>query len=1061
MKMNERSKLSRLTLGVVIALAAASASAQNTSATIGGRVIGEGGQPVAGAEVTIVHTPSGTVSRAVTDANGRYGARGLRVGGPYRVTAVKDGYEGSVQEGVYLELADSAPVNLDLAAETAELDAVEVIGSATTSVFSPDKMGAGSNISAEQLQAFPSINRNLQDYVRLDPRIAQTDKGRNEISAGGQNFRFNNIRIDGVSINDAFGLESNALPTPRQPISMDAIDAINVSVANYDVGTSGATGAVINAVTKSGTNKFSGTVYGQYRDNDWSGKNQNDVRPSLFDSEATYGLTFGGPLIEDRLFFFANYEKYKGKELFVGAGAGFGPVGSGQSTVVNVTQAQVDEIIAISRNVHGFDPGTLALPANLDTDSEEYAIKIDWNISDQHRANLRYSKSEQSQANLTGFTNNSLALTNRAYIRDFELDTITAQLFSDWNESFSSEFKVSYRDYAAVRTPLDDRPQIQVLVGNASVNLGTEENTHANILETETWNSYFIGNWFLGDHTIKFGAEYETNDIYNLFGRRINGVYRFANIEAYRNGISNQYQLFVPAGNNLDNMAAVWGLNNMAFFVQDTWAFNSNLTFNFGLRFDRPTVDDAPAFNQAAFNAFGFDNSVTVDGEELVQPRAGFNYTFDSERPTQLRGGFGLFQGAAATVWLSNPYSNTGLNYTDRFVATGLTRFSADPSAQLALLQAGQGQTQSVDFISDGLGQPSAWKANLAFDHELPWMGLVATAEAVFTRTNTGIFYQQLNLGAPTAVGQDGRMIYWNANGRDPSRWNQAGTGSSVTARANRNTAFNDAILAAETDKGSGEQLSLSLQKPYGNDDWFAQVSYTYTQAKEVSALTSSTSGTNLGSTMIFQANEEFAARSNYEIRDRFTAAFSWRKNFFGDYKTEFSAFYEGRKGKPYSYVFDNDANGDGRFNDLLYIPNGRGDVLFGSQTEEDAFFAFLEGNGYLSRNQGQVAERNAEFSKWVNQVDIRISQELPGFFSDNRAEIFVDVTNVGNLIDKSWGRIDETPFPLARGIVEYGGIDPATGKYVYRFNTPDTLNVYDDRGVSRWALQVGFRYEF
>lgn len=1058
--MNQKSKLSRLALGVVIALAAASASAQNTSATIGGRVIGEGGQPVANAEVTILHVPSGTVSRAVTDANGRYGARGLRVGGPYKVTVVKDGYEGAQTDGVYLELGDSAPVNLDLAAETAELDAVEVIGAATATVFSPDKMGAGTQISQEQINSFPSINRNLQDYVRLDPRIAQTDKGRNEISAGGQNSRYNAIRIDGVSINDAFGLESNSLPTPRQPISMDAIDAINVAIADYDVAIAGGTGAVINAVTKSGTNEFSGSVYGLFRDNDWSGKNQNDVRPSLFDTETTYGLTIGGPLIQDRLFFFANYEKYKGKELFVGIGAGYGPLGSGQSNIVNISQADINEIINISRSQYGFDPGTLDLP-DLSTESEEYAVKLDWNINDEHRANFRYAKSEQSQANLNGFSGSALSLSTFAYVRDFELDTFTGQLFSDWSPEFSTEFKVSYRDYSAVRTPPQDLPAISVRVGNATLNFGTEENTHANILETETWNSYFVGNWFLGDHTIKFGAEYEANDIYNLFGRRINGVYTFNSIADYRAGRSSRYQLFVPAGGDVNNMAAVWGLDNLAFFVQDTWAFNSNLTFNFGVRVDRPSTDTDPTFNQAAFNAFGKDNSITVDGEELIQPRFGFNYTFDSERPTQLRGGFGLFQGAAATVWLSNPYSNTGLNYTDRIFTTGITAFSPNPAAQAGLLQPGAGATQSVDFIDEGVGQPSAWKANLAFDHELPWYGLVASAEAVVTRVNSAIYYQQLNLGRPTAVGQDGRLIYWNANGLNRANWNQAGTGTSVTARANRNTAFNDAILAAETDKGSGEQLSLSLQKPYGNDNWFAQVSYTYTDAEEVSGLTSSTSGTNLGVTAIFQANEEVASRSNYVIRDRFTAAFSYRHYFFGDYKTEFSMFYEGRKGKPYSYTFDNDANGDGRLNDLLYIPAGRGDVLFGSAAEEEAFFAFVESNEYLRNHQGQVAERNAEFSKWVNQVDIRISQELPGFYGDNRAEIWLDILNVGNMLDKSWGQIEETGFPLHRGIVEYGGIDPATGKYVYRFNTPDSLNIYDDRGISRWALQVGFRYEF
>ncbi len=302
-------------------------------------------------------------------------------------------------------------------------------------------------------------------------------------------------------------------------------------------------------------------------------------------------------------------------------------------------------------------------------------------------------------------------------------------------------------------------------------------------------------------------------------------------------------------------------------------------------------------------------------------------------------------------------------------------------------------------------------------------------------------------------------MIYWNANGRDPARWNQSGTGSSVTPRANRLTAYNDAIIARSTDKGGGEQLTLSLQKPY-EDNWFWQVAYTYTEADEVSPLTSSTSGSQLGNVAIFQANEEVSARSNYLVKDRFTGALSYRHFFFEDLKTEFSVFYEGRRGKPYSYVFDNDANGDGRLNDLLYIPAGPGDVAFGSAAEEAAFWAYVNNNEYLRSHLGQVAERNAEFNGWVHNFDVRVSQELPGFFAGNKAEIWLDILNIGNMIDKDWGVIEEVGFPSMRGIVEYGGIN-SSGQYVYRFNTPDQPRVYDDRGVSRWALQLGFRYTF
>ncbi len=1033
-------------------------------------------QPVAGAEVTITHVESGTVSRAVTGADGRYNARGLRVGGPYTVVINKAGAGTSSQDGVFLNLDKVNQVDVALNAEVTTLESVQAISFGGSEVFSANKMGAGSNVTREQIETMPSINRNLQDFARLDPRIVQSDKARNEITVGGQNPRYNVIRVDGISSADSFGLQGNGLPTPRQPFTMDTIDEIAVDVANYDVTISGGTGGVINAVTKSGTNEFHGSVYGIYRDNDWSGKNQNDIRPVLFDNEQTYGMTFGGPLIKDKLFFFANYENYTGKELFTG-NSGFGPEGSGESNIVRgLTMDQVNQIIALSQ-AKGFDPGTLAKPA-LDTESEEYGLKIDWNVSDAHRASFRYGKTEQSTPFLQGFGNTSVALSTYHYLQDFELETYSAQLFSDWTDTFSTEAKVSYRDYSAVRNPLFDLPAIAVRVGSNTVNLGTEENTHANVLETETWNAFFAGNLFLGDHTLKFGADYESNEVYNLFGRRVNGVYTFNSIADYAANNSSRYQLFYPLGGELDNMAATFTQKNLGLFVQDSWAVNSNLTLTYGLRYDRSIVDDKPLYNATASNLFGVRNDNTVDGKDMISPRVGFNYTFDAERPTQVRGGIGLFKGAAAQVWLANPFANNGVSYTDYVFNNGLPTdvFSPVPSEQINLFTPGAGATQSVDFIDNDVVQPSVWKSNLAFDTELPWYGIVASTELVLTSVKDGIYYEQLNLGGATRTGQDGRAMYWNANGYNPASWNSLGaaclaeTGvqsgvacrsSSTDARTLRARAFNDAIIAKRTGKGESQQLTLSLNKPFNDSDWSWVTSYTYTNANEVSTLTSSTSSSQLGNTSVFQANEEVNATSSYEIKNRFLATASWKHAFFGDNNTIVSLVYEGRSGRPYSYTFDNDANGDGRINDLLYIPTGPGDVLFRNAGEEAAFWAFFNSNEYLNSHRGQIAERNAARGPWVNQFDLHVSQEFPGFMEGHKAEIVLDVLNVGNLLNKDWGRVEEMAFPAMRGVVEYGGVDPATGKYVYRFNTPDNLTIYDDKGISRWAAQVSVRYKF
>ncbi|MEE7546039.1 TonB-dependent receptor [Xanthomonas sp. Kuri4-1] len=1059
-----RLRMSKLTLGLVAALAAAPVFAQSTSAGVAGLVTGSNGQPVANAEVTIKHVESGTVSRAVTDASGRYNARGLRVGGPYTITVNASGAGNTVREGVYLNLDKVNEVDANLGGDLTTMGTVQAIaGDYGSAIFSANKMGTGTNVTRDQIESLPSINRNLQDYVRLDPRVSQTDKARNEISVGGQNPRYNAIRVDGISTNDAFGLESNSLPTPRQPFSMDVIDEISVDVANYDVSISGGTGGVINAVTKSGTNEFHGSVYGTYRKNDWSGKNQNDIRPQLFDNESTYGITLGGPIVKDKLFFFANYEKYKGKGVFTG-NSGYGPAGSGASNEVAITQAQVDQIIDISKNVYGFDPGTLTLPP-LNSESEEKGFKLDWNISDKHRASFRYGKSEQNTANLNGFGSSSLALNSYHYVRDFDLETYTGQLFSDWTDTFSTEAKVSYRDYSAVRSAASQLPAIAVRVGNNTVNLGTEANTQANELRTQTWNAFFAGTLFLNDHTVKFGFDFEDNDIYNLYGPRVFGAYTFNSIADYRNNVASAYRYSSSNTGDIDDIAAKWGMRNLGLFVQDTWAVNNNLTLTFGLRYDEPMVKDKPQYNAAASTAFGVRNDATIDGNGLFEPRFGFNYTFDADRPTQLRGGVGLFQGAAASVWLSNPYSNTGLAYTDYnftnavAVREGNVRFTPDIDNQPV---GTSGLTQSVDFVDQDLGQPSVWKANLAFDTELPWYGIVASMEGVVTKVKEAIYYQQLNLGDVTAVGQDGRDIYWNAVGRNPANWNNAGVVSgNAQARANRNPAFNDAIIARSTDKGGSQSFTVGLSKPFNDSDWSWSLAYTYTDAKEVSSLTSSTSGSQLLNVGTFQANEAVNATSAYEIKDSILGTLQWKHAFFGNYDTKFGLVYQGRSGRPYSYTFDNDANGDGRANDLLYIPGARGDVLFGSAAEENAFWNYVQNDEYLSTHLGQVARRNAARNSWVNQFDLHIEQELPGFFAGNKAQIWLDVMNVGNLINKKWGRVEEYSFPGFKGVVEYGGIDAASGKYVYRFNEPDASTVYDDKGISRWALQLGFRYQF
>ena len=1052
-----------LALALMMALAAGTAQAQITTANLAGRVSGTDARAVTGAQVTIRHAPSGTVAQAVTDAQGRYAARGLRVGGPYTLTITRDGQTRTV-EGVFLKLAQTETVDVSLEAATT-LDAVVVTSEAVSGMFAADAMGAGTLITNERIELLPTIDRSIQDIARLDPRITQSDKQFGSISALGQNTRFNQITIDGVTVNDTFGLHANNLPMQRQPVSMEAIEEISVTISQYDTTQKGYTGAGINVVTKSGTNEFKGSVYYIFRDGEW-GRERDDrgIAFKPFEEQYTRGLTVGGPILKDRLFFFAGYEEFKRTSPAPDLGS-----------LVGVTTAQGQEAIRIAQARYGVDAGGIGAAA-LDNTVEERLLKLDWNISDFHRASLRYTKTEQNIIDLARLGGNRLTLSSAWFNRLNAFESVVGQLFSDWNSDFSTELKVSHREFLARPEPFSRLPQVQIRTGTGQVALGTEQFRHANLLQTDTWNAFGAATWYRGDHTVRGGFDYEANDIYNLFLESSLGNYGFSSLANFDAGRYASYLLRTPAaGFSLDDTAAVWELNSLGLFLQDTWAINPNLNITYGVRMDEASVPEAPVFNAVASARFGRRNDTSIDGERLFQPRFGFNYSFDAERPTQLRGGFGLFQGASANVWLSNPFTNNGVTVSVFGCGTAglpgctgtLPAFSMNPDSQ-PRLNLGGVIPQDVDFVADDLEQPAVWKGNLAFEHELPWHGLVFSAEVILLSTYAGIHYEHLNLGAPTGRSPDGRPMFWNAAGYLPSSWNQAGVGTGVQARFNRDRAYREVLLARKTKKGGAENFSLSLQKPMGEGDaWFWQVGYAYGDARDVNQMAGSMSVENWASRTVFDPNEEISSRSSFAVRDRFTAAASFRHFFFEGYRTEIGAFYEGRKGRPYSYVFDNDANGDGiAGNDLLYIPAGPGDVLFGSAAEEAAFWAYVGANADLNGRRGQLAERNGQFSSWVNSVDLRISQELPGLFEGNKVELWLDVLNVGNLINKDWGHIEEVFVsgfgqPQGLGIVEYGGIDPASGRFVYRFNTPDAEVRRDAVGQSRWALQLGLRYRF
>ncbi len=1029
---------------VVVGFMASTAMAQTTSSSFSGTVRDTNGEAVSGATISIVHTPSGTSKSVTSNDTGHFLAKGLRVGGPYKVTVSKNGYQSESAAGLFLELGKDKNLDVVLKSDSAALEKVEVVGMASSGIFDPSNMGAGTTITRDQIDSSPSISRGLADFARMDPRITVLDKEENTISVAGQNNRYNNIAIDGVPTNDEFGLEAGGLPSMArgQPFSLETIDQLNIGISPYDVSKSNFVGGDLNAVTKSGTNEFHGSLYYVYRDDSMVG---DDEEGNPFDTfeEWTRGFTFGGPIIQNKLFFFLNYEEFENTNALDPA---FTP-----------DAAALQRIRDIAAGYGAPDIGDFNASELINNDKKTL-VKIDWNINDNHRLTARYNSTKGTEANIRNRGNFDVSLSSHWYTNTFDTENYALQLYSDWTENLSTELNISQMSFHKYPDNNTRMPYFRVdgVPGTSGagesvtgeVHFGTERFRQANDLQVDTTTVFFAADLRKGAHTLRGGFDYKLNDINNLFVFDSLGYYRFRSIDDFANGNYRSYSYRIGSDPNDPLPTADWALANWGLFLQDTWDVNYNLTVVAGLRYDLPTTDDKPLYNPAFEQFYGFPNNTTVDGNGVLQPRVGFNYDLGLERPTQIRGGFGLFMGSTAGVWLSNPFTNPGGNVTTYSDYSGsLVPVTADPDN---LPTPGGAARMDVDVVDPDFNQPSVWKSNLAIDHELPWNGIVASAEVLHTETKYGIQYRHLNLGEPTGTLPDGRLSYWC----DPN--------NSRSQRCNRNRDFNDVVLLENTTQGSTTSWTLSLKKAMeGNEGLSWMMGYTGMDTREVNDGGSSRAISNWGYLPNVNPNEPQLATSDYEIRDRIIATATWRKYFFEGHATTITLFYENRSGRPFSYIFGNDANGDRRSsNDLFYVPSGPGDVIFTDPSEEAAFFEFVNNTPGLREYMGQVVPRNSDRSPWVTQLDMKVTQEIP-FFGPGKGVVYLNLTNVLNLINSDWGHIERASFQTF-AVADFEGVDEATGRYIYDWNgRTQPFSRSDRAGQSRWGAQIGIRYEF
>ena len=1082
---------------LAILFATTTAFAQTTTSGLMGRVLDAQGNAVAGAQVRIVHVPSGTTSTTTTDASGRYQAQGLRVGGPYHIEATGNGIKEIDVDNVYLELGQVATANLAEAAAAAQtLAGVTVTASALASTFNADNKGLGTNISGRALETAVSGTRSLDDIARLDPRITVTDQNDGSISLAGQNNRYNDISVDGLSVRDPFGLNSNGLGFTGSPISPDTIAAYEIKASDFDTAFD-SVGANINAVTKSGTNEFHGSVYGAYTDASSMVGSRGGADYSGFDKNKTWGVTLGGPIIKDKLFFFAGYEDQKVTGI---QGVGTDAVSSG-----DLTQPQVDAVTAAFTSI-GIDPGTNGGGgAGLTQEDKRSIAKLDWNITDSQRASFTYQRTEETKPTpYSGYVKpSSVILSSDFYTVSSKTNNYSFQLFSDWTDTFSTEFKLGYQKYDNTNGAAKDQPEVFACFTDVAsqcpnypgsisssvdwVIAGEDRFRHENAIASKRYTGTLAGTWHLGDHDIKVGFDYQSNKTADIFGQLLHGSYGFYDkngngtpADEIAAGDYNTYVVNVlPDGVTLADSAGTWKYSQISPFIQDTWQATDRFSLVYGVRVDVPNSDRKPPVSVensgiAGVTAgapvwesrFGYPSDTKLSSKNwVVEPRVAFNYAFDTERKMQLHGGVGLFQSVPPTVWLSNPYINNGVvgakQYRDS--SLGYPPFSPDPFNQpgpatvTSGVCGGSAGVCQIDVLDPNFKLPTSLKFDLAFDAELPWWGVVGSVEYLMIKAQDAIAYIAPNIGVPNGTLPDGRDSYWKTAGT-------SGTGSNFGAYPEINTRSTE---LTNTSQGMSNSLTLALTKPWQNG-LSGTASVTFSHATEVNPGTSSQAYSNFNYNARVNTNEIVAANSRFNIPLSVKLALNWDHAFFGDNKTTVSLFYNGHSGKPYSWIFGSDINGDSLgFDDLAYIPLKDDPLVnYGNATQAqiDAFNTFIDGNSYLSKHRGQIAGRNASNSPWVNQLDVGMQQEFPGFFGDDKFIVRMDIYNFLNLLNKKWGDVYDAGFFGTRSLAS---ASVANGQYTYNLSRPPQgYTLYDSyrdpsRVVSRWQLLLTLRYKF
>lgn len=1087
-----------LRLGVALAALAvpafvlpAAVQAQETTSAIRGAIVNEQSKPIAGATVTVIHTPSGTRIVQTSGANGEFNATGLRLGGPYSITVEAPGYDAATDtlDGLVAGTPQRVEVMLASAGRTITVTAARQRSAITIGT------GAATVLTARDIAGVANVNRDIRNLAARDPLVNIDPTNGGAISIAGQNNRFNRFTVDGVAFGDPFGLEAGGLVSTRGPVPLDAIGEFSVEVAPVDIRQGFFQGGAINTQLKSGSNRFTALGGAYYNSDKLRGDNARGVlRVGNFESQI-YTAQITGPIIKDRLFFAVTYERTRDT-----VPAAIAP------SQLNITDGQITQIGQIANSVYGFD--TLGVASDIIEKDDKLIAKFDLNIADGHRAAFTYVYNEglvlagQTGVGALNATNPNFQLLSNNYNQGATNHFGIFELNDQWTDNFSTQVRVSYADYTRLQQPVGGNtslgefrtcleattttPSNTCPAGTRQLTFGPDISRQSNELESQSLNIEFNATLKMNNHTLKAVVERRTQDIRNLFAQRTSGAWYFDSIADLQGRQANELDIAVPLRGGIDTVTAQFQNNSWTFGLQDTIDLGDNFTLIAGFRYDLFDTPDQPFFNQAFLDRFNFPNNSSLNGIGLFQPRLGLNWKV-SDR-LQLRGSAGLFGGGSPNVWISNSYSNPGPTLgriqvrranDGTFTISGLSGLSAGQvqslgAATLNNVSGGTGVPQALidavrttgtaasptNALDPNFNVPSQWRVSGSLDYNAN-LGPLGDdwrlgVDVIWSRTKDALDWTDLRSVA-TGTLPDGRTRYQVLPGQG--------------------TTTNTDILLYNVDKGHSWNIVTRFNKRWDNG-LRLQGSYTFQRARDFNPGTSSVAFSNYtNSAAGIDPNSSAYGISNYQRDNAFRLVAGYDTNLFGENNTRFELFFNSQSGQRFSYTMADQASGNNRSNVfgvtgsntryLMYVPNvssatADSRVVYAPNFDFAGFQSLVQ-NSELNKYQGGIAPKNIGRTPRYNRIDLAVRQEVPFVFG-GKIELSADIENVLNLVNKDWGTIRQVGFPYYGTLVNVICATAACTQYQFA-NRSGTTVTAPTEGVnlngSLWAVRLGARVKF